>query len=132
VAGATNAAGAAGFQLRLPCEPASVPQARAQVREWCLEAQIRGDVVADVQLAVTEAATNAVRHADCLDFEVRGRMSDAALVVSVWDQGPGREDPDPGGGLGKRIISALADSVHFERTEPGTRVTMRFPLHACL
>jgi anti-sigma regulatory factor (Ser/Thr protein kinase) len=132
VAGATNAADAASFQLRLPCEPASVPQARAQVREWCLEAQIPGDVVSHVQLAVTEAVTNAVRHSGCVDFVVQGRMNDATFIVAVWDQGPGRDDPDPGGGLGKRIINALADSVDFERTEPGTRVTMRFPRHPSL
>ena len=109
-----------------------MPQARAQVREWCLEAQIRGDVLSDVQLAVTEAATNAVRHSDCVEFEVESRMNDATVIVAVWHQGRGREDPEPGAGLGTRIISALADSVDFESTEPGTRVTMRFPRHTYL
>jgi serine/threonine-protein kinase RsbW len=102
------------------------------VRNWCRDARIRGDVVADVQLAVTEAATNAVRHSDCVEFEIQGRMSDATLLVSVWDQGPGRNDPETGAGMGIRIIQALADSVDFERTEPGTRVTMRFVRHTYL
>jgi anti-sigma regulatory factor (Ser/Thr protein kinase) len=93
-----------------------------------LEAQIRGDVLSDVQLAVTEAATNAVRHSGCVEFVVQGRVSDATLIVAVWDQGPGRADPDPGGGAGQEI-SALAESVDFERTEPSTRVTMRFARH---
>jgi anti-sigma regulatory factor (Ser/Thr protein kinase) len=87
---------------------------------------MRGDVVADVQLAVTEAATNAVHHSTCVDFEIQGRIGDAAVTVSVWDQGRGRSDPQPGAGLGTRIIRALAASVDFEDTEPGTRVTMRF------
>jgi anti-sigma regulatory factor (Ser/Thr protein kinase) len=97
------------------------------VREWCLDALIRGDVLSDVQLAVTEAATTAVRQSDCVEFEVQGRMNDATVIVSVWDQGRGRDDVDPGAGLGPRIIHALADSVAVECTEPGTRVTMRFP-----
>jgi anti-sigma regulatory factor (Ser/Thr protein kinase) len=117
---------AADFHLRLPCEPASVPRARAEVRDWCHEAGIRGDALSDIQLAVTEAATNAVHHSTCVDFEIQGWTSDAALTVSVWDQGRGRSDPQPGAGLGTRIIRALAESVDFEHTEPGTRVTMRF------
>jgi anti-sigma regulatory factor (Ser/Thr protein kinase) len=117
----------ADFHLRLPCDPASVPQARSHVRDWCREAQLRGDIVSDVQLAVTEVATNAVKHSGCDDFEVQGWMSDSTLFVSIWDQGQGRADRKPGAGLGTRIIRALADSVDFERTEPGTRVTMRFP-----
>jgi anti-sigma regulatory factor (Ser/Thr protein kinase) len=56
-------------------------------------------------------------------------MNDATLIVAVWDQGSGRDDPNPGGGMGKRLISALADSVDFEHTAPGTRVTMRFHRH---
>jgi anti-sigma regulatory factor (Ser/Thr protein kinase) len=88
-----------------------------------------GDLVASVQLAVTEAAANAVRHSDCVDFEIRGRISDATLIIFVWDQGRGRGDPDPGAGLGTGIIRALADSVDFDDTHPGTRVTMRFRTH---
>ncbi len=84
------------------------------------------DLIANVGLAVTEAAANAVRHSGCDDFEVRGWASDAILTVCVWDQGRGLDDPDPGAGLGIRIIRALAESVDFEDTHPGTRVTMRF------
>lgn len=121
-----TAAESAEFQLRLPCDPASVPQARHRVRGWCHDARIRGDIVANVQLAVTEAATNAVRHTDCVDFEIQGRLDEATLTVSVWDQGRERSDLKPSAGMGTRIIRALTDSVDFEDTHPGTRVTMRF------
>jgi anti-sigma regulatory factor (Ser/Thr protein kinase) len=125
--GTTQAASpTAEFRARFPCEPASVPRARERIREWCHEARITSDDLSDVQLAVTEATTNAVRHADCVDFEVHGQMCDDALTVSVWDRGRGRRNPDPGAGLGTTIIRALAESVHFEDTKPGTRVTMRF------
>jgi anti-sigma regulatory factor (Ser/Thr protein kinase) len=124
-----TAAEAADFHVRLPCEPASVPRARAEVRRWCHETGIRGDALSDIQLAVTEAATNAVYHSTCVDFEIQGWVNDAALTVSVWDQGRARSDPRPGAGLGTRIIRALAESVDLENTEPGTRVTMRFHRH---
>lgn len=125
--GTQAASPSADFQLRLPCEPPSVPRARARVREWCRDTGIRGDHIADVQLAVTEAAANAVRHSGCIDFEIRGSVSEEGLVVCVWDQGQAREEHEASTGLGTQIIRALAESVDFEDTRPGTRVTMRFP-----
>lgn len=94
--------------------------------EWCQALGLHHETVGNIQLAVTEAAANAVRHSGCDDFEIRGWTSDLTLTVCVWDQGRGLPDPDPGAGLGIRIIRALAESVDFEATQPGTRVTMRF------
>ena len=79
-----------------------------------------------VALAVTEAAANAVRHSGCDEFEIRAWARDHNLTVCVWDQGHGLPEPDSGAGLGIRIIRTLAESVDFEDTQPGTRVTMRF------
>jgi serine/threonine-protein kinase RsbW len=118
--------GPASFELRLPCEVNSVPQGRARVRDWCHELGLVEETIADIQLAFTEAAANAVRHSGCDEFEVRAWTGDGCLTVSVWDQGQGLRDHDPGAGLGIRIIRALARSVDFEPTQPGTRVTMRF------
>lgn len=92
--------------------------------DWCREVRLGGGLIADVQLAVTEAVTNAVRHSGCAHFEVLGRISEGALCVRVWDRGRGRGDPEAG--LGTGIIRAVAGSVEFEDTHPGTRVTMRF------
>jgi serine/threonine-protein kinase RsbW len=96
------------------------------VRDWCQALGLRDETIADVQLAVTEAAANAVRHSGCDEFEIRGWASDATLTVCVWDEGRGLREPDPGAGLGIRIVRTLAESVDFEDTQPGTRVTMRF------
>jgi anti-sigma regulatory factor (Ser/Thr protein kinase) len=117
----------ASFNVRLPCRTGSVPEARGRVRRWCQGLGVRRDLAADIQLAVTEAAGNAVRHSGCDEFEIRGWVSDLALNVCVWDEGNGLPAPDPGAGLGIGIIRALAGSVEFEDTRPGTRVTMRFP-----
>jgi serine/threonine-protein kinase RsbW len=103
-----------------------VPQCRARVREWCQALGLGQETIADIQLAVTEATANAVRHSGCDEFEIRGWARDLNLTVCVWDQGRGLPEPDSGAGLGIRIIRTLAESVDFEDTRPGTRVTMRF------
>ena len=124
------AAESADFRLRLPCEPASVPEVRARVREWCHKLALHDGLIADVQLALTEAATNAVRHSGCADFETQGWASNATVTVCVLDQGPGRDDPNPGGGMGTNLIRMLADSAEFQNAQPGTRVVMRFDRRA--
>ena len=118
------------FYVRLPCEPVSVPRARGQLREWCQRIGINSDL-SGIQLAVTEAMTNAVRHAGSDFFEVKARCTDESLIVSLSDAGPLRREPAPGQslGLGIAIIRELADCVCFEHTDPGTRVTMRFDRH---
>lgn len=112
--------------LRLPCVPESVAQARVLVSAWCHAAGMRGDPVANVKLAVTEAAANAVLHSGCTDFEIQGRMSGGSLIISVTDYGSAREDVALGHGVGIQIIRTLAETVDFERTQSGTSVTMRF------
>ena len=73
--------------------------------------------------AIRTPATTAVRHSGCDDFEVHGWMSDSTLIVTVQDHG--RDAPNPGAGLGTRIIRTL-EAVDIEHTQPGTRVTMCF------
>jgi anti-sigma regulatory factor (Ser/Thr protein kinase) len=50
------------------------------------------------------------------------------VIVCVSDQGRGSSEPTPDTGYGIVIIRALTDSVDFEDTQPGTRVTMRSAL----
>jgi serine/threonine-protein kinase RsbW/stage II sporulation protein AB (anti-sigma F factor) len=90
-----------------------------------------------VQLAVSEAATNAVVHAyregEPGELTVEARRVDRSLEVTVADDGVGmRPRPDsPGLGLGLPLIAQLAET--FEVTSPaagGVRLCMRFPLAA--
>jgi anti-sigma regulatory factor (Ser/Thr protein kinase) len=92
----------------------------------------------DVDLAVTEAATNVVVHAyrDRPSgaapgvLRVAARVEDLALHVNVADDGVGPSPrlDSPGLGLGLGIIARLADVLQIEQANPGTRVTMRFRL----
>jgi anti-sigma regulatory factor (Ser/Thr protein kinase) len=110
----------------LPCEAASVHEARARVASWWTDRDISGDLLVDIQLAVTEAAANAVRHSGCTTFQVDGWVRGQSVIVSIWDTGVGLDSPDPGLGVGWKVIHSIATSVDIEQTHPGTRVTMRF------
>ncbi len=96
------------------------------------------ELVADLKLALTEACTNAVRHAyDGGDgiVEIRYELHPDRLVVEVADDGEGFDlEPTPTtagddelveGGLGIAIIRALADELEISGREQGGS-TLRF------
>jgi anti-sigma regulatory factor (Ser/Thr protein kinase) len=92
--------------------------------------------VAAVELALSEAVTNAVVHAyrDRVGegandrFEVRVRLEPEGVWVVVADDGMGMSarDDSPGLGLGLRLIRTLADQLLIVQAETGTRVHMGF------
>ena len=99
-------------------------------------ARVRGlpdEVLADLKLALTEAASNSVRHAYSDDdntgvVEISYELRPDRLVIEVTDQGEGFEPGDAEGapeelsegGLGIAIIRAIADEVEIG-TQPGGR-----------
>jgi serine/threonine-protein kinase RsbW len=122
-------------ELELPAVPASVQRVRDAVRAW---AAGRVSGLGDVDLAVTEAATNVVVHAyrDRAAGDAPGvlhltvRREDGFLHVSIADDGVGlspRHD-SPGLGFGLGLIARFADELEIEQINPGTRLSMRFKL----
>jgi len=103
--------------------------------------QLPDEVVADLKLALTEACTNAVRHAydggEGL-VDITYELHPDRLVVEVTDDGDGFDlDPAPAaagddelveGGLGIAIIRALADELQISGREQGGS-TLRFVKH---
>lgn len=100
--------------------------------------ELSEDVLADLKLALTEAASNSVRHA-YTDGGV-GRVDIAyevlpdRLVIEVTDEGGGF-DPTPSratsgdlseGGLGIAIIRAIADAVEIGASPNGKGSRLRF------
>jgi serine/threonine-protein kinase RsbW len=96
------------------------------------------DVLADLKLALTEAASNSVRHA--YEDDGVGRVDIAyellpdRLVIEVTDEGGGF-DPAPArtasgdlseGGLGIAIIRAIADVVEIGAQPNGKGSRLRF------
>jgi anti-sigma regulatory factor (Ser/Thr protein kinase) len=117
-----------------PAQPDAVPQARTQIGDFALAGGVAGEALHAIRLAVSEAVTNAVRHA------YRGRSGrvyvTAALVpgefvMLVSDDGCGYRTPaeNPGFGWGLAVIAdATDDFVITERGGGGTEVRMRFRL----
>jgi serine/threonine-protein kinase RsbW len=89
--------------------------------------------VADLKIAVTEAATNVVLHAydEFGPLEVEMTHSGGRLGVSVRDRGqgfsplPGRLDSTPLG-FGFALIASLADQFGIQAGAQGTEVQMTF------
>ena len=96
------------------------------------------ELLADLKLALTEAASNSVRHAygeeDVGSVEISYQLLPDRLVIEVADEGAGF-DPAEGigapealseGGLGIAIIRAIADEVQIGRQPDGRGSRLRF------
>jgi stage II sporulation protein AB (anti-sigma F factor) len=131
--------GATKLRLRLASTPEAVPYARAAVTRLCAYLQFDADLTDRIRLALTEACTNCVLHADdpagVPTYVVDARIEHGVFRMSVRDHGAGiRNTARPGHseehGWGKRLIRAVTDSVTVT-SQPGhgTRVVMHFALH---
>ena len=86
--------------------------------------------VYDLKLAVTEAATNVVRHAEVGSFQIKYRVLSGAVEVTVTDAGGGFDlgelsgKPGEHGGFGLTVIRGLVDEVDVDSTPEGTRLKM--------
>jgi len=121
------------LDLELPAIPDSCPRIRHAVR-----ATLDGTDVdlAAVDLAVSEAVTNAVVHAyrdrdptaPPGTLRVAVALEDTAAWVAVIDHGVGmrpRAD-SPGLGFGLALMAHTCDQLEIEQRADGTRVHMRF------
>lgn len=92
--------------------------------------------VEDIQLALTEACANAVRHAvGSQEYSVAFTVDGQGCTVEVLDLGPGFPFPvsgeheaaelDEETGRGLLLMDELVDDLHFSRRTDGTQVTLR-------
>jgi serine/threonine-protein kinase RsbW len=120
------------IELRCPSEPASVTELRHKAATFAAEQGADKALVNDVNLAVSEAATNAVKYGDESDRGSVGLLAelvDGWLEFSITDEGErfGRGSAD-GLGLGLAIIARLCDDLKIIQEGAGTTVLMRFAL----
>ena len=139
------------IMLSLPQDAASVPVGR-QVLDGCLDTLgVLPDTRADIALALTEACTNVVRHAEPSDaYKVTASTRDGRCVIEVLNSGvaptplmpPGPVPPTAEHGRGLKIMDAVVDdlrltgdrrlgttTVHFEKDlkwAPGTAAEQLF------
>jgi serine/threonine-protein kinase RsbW len=88
--------------------------------------------VSDVALAVSEAATNAVVHANAETIYVTASQAAGQLTIVVADDGGGMSPrPDsPGMGLGLPIIASVTQRFEIVSDEGRTEIHMTFPCPA--
>jgi anti-sigma regulatory factor (Ser/Thr protein kinase) len=114
----------------------AVPSARHAVVAFAEELGIRGAVLFDIALAVSEACTNVVLHAyrdrdEPGHFEVTAERPGDELEVAISDGGVGMlPNPEsPGLGVGLPLITQLTRGVEVLADEDrGTTIVMRFEI----
>ncbi|WNV87159.1 SpoIIE family protein phosphatase [Umezawaea sp. Da 62-37] len=123
------------LRLGVPAEPVQLGVMRRSVDAWAAEAGLGADALDDLQLALGEAAANAVDHAypygrGDFDYEV-ARTAEGGIDVVVRDRGRWRPEPADNGsrGRGLRLIKALSERSNFDHGD-GTGTTVRFRLAA--
>jgi anti-sigma regulatory factor (Ser/Thr protein kinase) len=122
------------LEQRLPADPRRLSAVRRAVAAWAAQAALSEDAAADLQLLLSEAATNAVEHAyrgtggGEFVYSVR-RGPDGGIRVTVQDFGRWRPPPDDPGyrGRGLAVIHNLAQEVTLHHTDHGTRIAFTVP-----
>jgi serine/threonine-protein kinase RsbW len=123
---------AMSFDARVPGTPLGVGMLRSEMAELAKDCGMDAEGIADVRLAVTEAATNAVIHAYAeADGELRvtAAVHHGELAIVIGDTGPGlveRRD-SPGLGLGLSLIASVAQRLKIVNHSGGTEIHMAFP-----
>ncbi len=119
--------------LALPRDEYSVPVVRRMLRSSLDVLGVERDVVADIELALTEACTNVLDHAgESDDYEVSAGIDGDMCVLEVIDRGfgfdgslighaPAEDSAEEGRGI--QLMRALVDHVRFEsKPQDGTVV----------
>ncbi|HZZ64633.1 MAG TPA: ATP-binding protein, partial [Candidatus Baltobacteraceae bacterium] len=122
-------------EIRIPSKAEWVAVARLAVAAVANRLNFSIEDIEDVKLAVAEACTNCIQHADGSDqIEITCETEPDALTVRVRDNGRGnrrepvasRRSEEPRvGGLGVFLIRSLMDTVEYDvHPERGTNLVM--------
>ena len=120
------------IRLTIPAKAEYVSLCRLALSGLARVQPLEDETLADLKLAITEAASNSVRHAYRDGggvVEVLYRLHDDRLEVEVVDTGAGFDlEPRDGndelseGGLGIAIIRAIADEFELSSDLNGSRL----------
>ena len=119
----------------IPPDPRHIGVVRRQVATFASRAGMDARALTDVQVAVSDAVTNAILHADAARdhgcVRVDAEQTGDELIVRVREAASGSEQPPKCPVLGPRLsmIAALAQVFGVRRCEGGaTELRMHFPL----
>ncbi len=130
---------AAALDVRYPAHASQLPAIRRAVGDAARALGADADILLQINLAVTEAATNAVQHAyrdraDAGAGDVRVVVQPAGegmLVVHVHDDGVGLSPRPDSPGLGLGLCLMAHETERFEVckcADGGTEVVLHFRL----
>ncbi len=117
-----------------PAVAASVSLARRAVTAFAVAAGARGEQLDAVRLAVSEAVSNAVKHAypdasGPVDVTIANASGELWLLVGDDGCGLRAGRSSAGGGLGLALIALLSDGFTIaKRSSGGIELRMRFKL----
>jgi serine/threonine-protein kinase RsbW len=134
----TSASGdAVTVRLTIPARAEYITLCRLALTGIARLRELSDELLADLKLALTEAASNSVRHAygdkDAGVVDISYQLFSDRLVIEVTDEGEGFDPAEAEGnaaelsegGLGIAIIRAIADEVEFA-AQPGKGSRLRF------
>lgn len=117
-------------QFEINAHPQNAAQVRERVRELAARAGLSGLALADVEIAVGEAVTNAILYGSptaASRILIVSGLNNGAFFVEVQDQGHGfdpaalheEENHDALGGRGIHLMRALMDHVEIHHNGAG-------------
>ena len=135
----TSASGdAVTIRLTIPARAEYITLCRLALTGIARLRELSDELLADLKLALTEAASNSVRHAygdkDAGVVDISYQLFSDRLVIEVTDEGEGFDPTEAEGdaaelsegGLGIAIIRAIADDVEFGGKPGGKGSRLRF------
>ena len=106
--------------LHLPRDELSIPLVRHLCRQALREVGVEPECSSDIEVALSEACTNALRHSGPGEqYEVNVTLDERHCVVTIKDTGVGfdgqsaQSDPAAEQGRGIELMHALVDRVDF-------------------
>ena len=135
----TSASGdAVTVRLTIPARAEYITLCRLALTGIARLRELSDELLADLKLALTEAASNSVRHAygdkNAGVVDISYQLFSDRLVIEVTDEGEGFDPAEAEGsaaelsegGLGIAIIRAIADEVEFGVQPGGKGSRLRF------
>jgi serine/threonine-protein kinase RsbW len=125
--------------LKLDSTLDSVNEVERKASELATQSGLDEDEVQRVEMAVREAAVNAVYHGNAYDpnkkMTFAMERTPESLIITVADEGKGLEEsqiPDPlapenllkPSGRGIFLIRSFMDEVRIRKLQPGTEITL--------
>lgn len=124
------------FSLNLPRDETSVPVVRRISREALGSLGVRAGCVDEIEIALSEACTNVLKHVDGTEdaYEVTVEVNEKLCELRVIDTGTGFDhdshgrtsaEPSAEGGRGIFLMRAMVDNIEFTSApETGTVVRL--------